>query len=246
MTYLQKCKEAIKTKYKHLGLNEKVLETYAKKVAKRVGEDESKIDDEVADIEFDVELAQSQADQIRGFKTELEKVQKSGGVDPDPNKPDPNKPDPNKPDPNKPDPKGEEQPEWVKAMVENQNKILERFATMDKQETQKTFQQKLVDKLKAAEISEEYYSPFISGREFTSDEQIEEFANTLQTSHDAFLAKNNLTRLTNAAEQKTESVFTKVENGKATTGMSDLEKQYVENLKTKGQPTPATPPAATT
>lgn len=233
----QKILEQLKNKYKHLGLSEKVLETMAKKLARRVGEDESKIEQEVTDAAEDLEIYQSFADQNRTLSAEVKKLKegKDGGTEAgEEGKTDPKtdpKTEPAKDDANTPD--------WAKQLIESNKALTQKIEGFEKAEKNKTSRQKLVDKLKELKVSESYYETFIDDREFADDAAIDEFAQKLKTSEDKYLETNNLKKLGEAAETKQpESVFSKATDKAGE--LSSSEQKFVEGLKAKAQPTPQT------
>lgn len=201
MKHYQKALDLIKTNYKHLGLSQKVTETFAKKVAKRVGEDETKIEAEVSDIEDELGLFQSFEDQIRTLKGKGDEKKPE-------DKPEDKKPEETK----KPE---EDQPEWVKELL-NSNKVLtERINKMDEEKVQVTASTKLVALLAEKGVSKEYYEPFISGREFKNDDaELETFAEMLKGTEANYIQANKLQKLADASDTKQVSVFGKSPEGK--------------------------------
>lgn len=225
MTLLQKALDLLKTKYQDLGLSKAVLETMAKKIARRVGEDESKLGEAVDDIAEDMAIFQSLEDRIRTQSGEIDKL-KGGGTPKPEDKPieTPAGPTPEE---------IEAQPQWVKDMMENQKNILAKFSAMETAEVQKSATDKLIGFLKAKDVSESFYSTFIEGREFQNDDAVlEAFADKLKASEANYISANNLQKLNDASETKNQSVFGKAPEGKAGE-LNEAEKLFIQNQAPK-------------
>lgn len=68
----EKIMAQLKTRYKNLGLSDKILEVYARKLARTVKE-EQEIESAVENVEEDLQIFQSYEDKIRSLKSSFEK-----------------------------------------------------------------------------------------------------------------------------------------------------------------------------
>lgn len=221
----QKILDALKNKYKHLGLSEKMLGTMAKKIVRRVGEDESKIETEVDEVGEDLELFQSLADQNRGLKADLDAMKGKTTEDKTPEQKaaeaaaaaskaaEDKKPD--------------DSPEWAKGLLSSIATLTQKVNGYETEKLQKTNSQKLQDKLKELNVSESFYQTFVEGKTFADDSEIESFAQKLKSSEDNYLQANNLKALGDAAEK---SVF-----GKTTKEgeLNSSEKAFLQSFQPK-------------
>lgn len=182
----EKILTSLKTKYKHLGLEENYLKVVARRMASTVKE-ESEIENAVNDVNDELAYAQSQADLQRTLKKQLEDLQKSikakGGDDTPPATP---PTDPATP----PLDGGEAIPAWAKVLVESNAVLSENLANLTKERTTQANKQKLLSKLEELGVKENFYKFHVTGKTFESDDQIAEFATSIKESHDAFLQEN--------------------------------------------------------
>lgn len=199
----------LKNKYKDLGLSESILKAYAKKIDKAVNE-ESEIENAVADVEEDLRIFQAISDQNRTLKTEIESLKKPK--------------DDKKSEENKTDekPKEGEQPN---PMLEILKELKNEIAGMKAEKVNQTNEQKLIAKLQELGVNENFYKVAIAGRTFESDQQINDFAETLKQSQDAVLQSTNNERLKDLAPPQ---FGTGVKEGE----VSPIAKAFIEAKKT--------------
>lgn len=159
----------LKNKYKDLGLSENILKAYAKKLAKAVKE-ESEIESAVEDVEDDLRIYQSLADQNRTLKREIEALTKTEGGE-------------KKPEEEKP--KEEEKKE--DPMLEILKQLKDEIAGIKSEKINQTNAQKLTAKLQELGVKENFYKHQITGKTFENDDQITDFATALKTDYDALI-----------------------------------------------------------
>ena len=168
MAFEKEIKAALKNKYhKTLGLRDAAYENVANILGATPDLTEEQIDQVVDGAEGYLKVIQSEADVARkGIKKP---------------KTDPNNPDPD-PDPDPDDPDGK-----IAAIIAKANKpLLDKIEALEKGNANKAFHDKLVAKLEEKKIAKEFYGPVIDGREFGSDEEIDEFVGKLETSYGTF------------------------------------------------------------
>lgn len=173
---------SLKTKYKHLGLSEKILKVYAKKISKTV-EKEDDISKAIEDVADDLALLQSISDSNRTKMEELENQIKELS-----NKKETKK----ETSDDKKTKEGSEieKPAWVDEIlnkVESQNKIIEELQSVNRKETAK---EKFISKAKEMEVSEVFYKSH-TDKEFESDEELTSFIESLKSDETAY--KQSLT-----------------------------------------------------
>ena len=168
MAFEKEIKAALKNKYhKALGLRDAAYENVANILGATPDLTEEQIDQVVDGAEGYLKVIQSEAD-----------VARKGSKKP---KTDPNNPDPD-PDPDPDDPDGK-----IAAIIAKANKpLLDKIEALEKGNANKAFHDKLVAKLEEKKIAKEFYGPVIDGREFGSDEEIDEFVGKLETSYGTF------------------------------------------------------------
>lgn len=173
----EKILNELKTKYKHLGLSEKILKVQAKKLAKSVKE-ESEIESAVQSVEEDLEIIQSLADQNRTLQTKLEELTKPKGgqkekVD------EPKEPKPKQaPKPEESPNPANEMPEWARALNEKLDKLANE---KESEKRAKSF----VDKAKELGIKEHFYKHH-SADKFKTEEDMADFLNLLKKDQEDF------------------------------------------------------------
>lgn len=104
----------------------------------------------------------------------------------------------NKPDKDKDEPEPDEPPAWAK-------KLLEKVENLETTHTAKTHQEKLIAKLKEAEVPEGYYKAAIAGRQFKTDAEVETFATEVSTNFKEYaqeLSNQGLSILPKPAQDK--------------------------------------------
>ncbi|WP_407489162.1 hypothetical protein [Elizabethkingia anophelis] len=181
----------LKTKYKNLGLGDKVLKVIAKKLSKTVKE-ESEIENAVEGVEDDLVPLQILSDQVRTLKTELDTMKKSKSDDSDDEEEDEEETEGKKPKVTKKttENKDEEVPAWAKGLISSNEALKKELADIKAEKVAKSNDAKLLDKLKELGVSEKFYKYHIKGKSFENDEEIEEFANELKESETEFLQEN--------------------------------------------------------
>lgn len=181
----------LKTKYKNLGLGDKVLKVIAKKLSKTVKE-ESEIENAVEGVEDDLVPLQILSDQVRTLKTELDTMKKSKSDDSDDEEEDEEETEGKKPKVTKKttENKDEEVPAWAKGLISSNEALTKELADIKAEKVAKSNDAKLLDKLKELGVSEKFYKYHIKGKSFENDEEIEEFANELKESETEFLQEN--------------------------------------------------------
>lgn len=181
----------LKTKYKNLGLGDKVLKVIAKKLSKTVKE-ESEIENAVEGVEDDLVPLQILSDQVRTLKTELDTMKKSKSDDSDDEEEEEEETEGKKPKVTKKttENKDEEVPAWAKGLISSNEALAKELADIKAEKVAKSNDAKLLDKLKELGVSEKFYKYHIKGKSFENDEEIEEFANELKESETEFLQEN--------------------------------------------------------
>ena len=159
----------LKTKYANLGLSEAILKVKANQLAKTVKE-ESEIENAVIGVEDDLKIYQSISDVSRTKVTELEKViseLKNGKTD-------------EKQEDKKEESKSEDMPAWAKAIIDANTKMTETLSGIQQKESNISNAQKLADKLKELNVSDNFSKFQVQGKTFANDEEIMSFATSLQ------------------------------------------------------------------
>lgn len=198
--------------YKDKGLPKKVLEVYARRIA-NTAETEEEAKTKVTELDDDLSIYQSFIDQNRTLVSEVKKLksEKGGGNEPNP------KPKEEETD----EPKGADS-ELLKILKGMQESINE-LQTERKRSTQK---EKLEAKLKELGVTKAFYEPFIQGKSFESDDEIEEFASSVKSSETAYLKSINFEKLKeNGTPER--GVFHSSKKGEA----SDVMKNYLNKGK---------------
>ena len=172
----------LKTKYKDLGLSENVLKATAEFLSRAVKE-ESEIETAVAGVEEMLKVQQSIADQNRTYKAKIEELEKRKTAEPTPKEPK------EEPKPN------EEMPEWAKKLMEGFTAVTQKVEGFEKDKQNLSNEQKLISKLNALGVNENFYKHQIAGRTFQNDEEIEIFANSVKDAEAGFLQQLNDTKL---------------------------------------------------
>lgn len=175
----EKILNELKTKYKHLGLSEKILKVQAKKLAKSVKE-ESEIESAVQSVEEDLEIIQSLADQNRTLQTKLEELTKpKGGQKEKVGEPKEPKPKPKQAPKTEESPNpANEMPEWAKALNEKLDKLANE---KESEKKSKSF----ADKAKELGIKEHFYKHH-SADKFNTEEEMVDFLNLLKKDQEDF------------------------------------------------------------
>lgn len=179
----------LKTKYKDLGLSETILKVTATKLAKTVKE-ESEIENAVAEIEDDLKIYQSFADQNRTLQNEIKELKKGTP---------PSKEEDPKEEPETPPAGGEEVPAWAKAIIESNKALSESVNAIKTEKTNLSNAEKLVSKLKELGVNENFYNLQIQGKTFENDEAINDFATQVKEAEDAYLQATNNSALAGSA-----------------------------------------------
>ncbi|MDV3751199.1 hypothetical protein CMU19_07350 [Elizabethkingia anophelis] len=181
----------LKTKYKNLGLGDKVLKVIAKKLSKTVKE-ESEIENAVEGVEDDLVPLQILSDQVRTLKTELDTMKKSKSDDSDDEEEEEEETEGKKPKVTKKttENKDEEVPAWAKGLISSNEALTKELADIKAEKVAKSNNAKLLDKLKELGVSEKFYKYHIKDKSFENDEEIEDFANELKESETEFLQEN--------------------------------------------------------
>ncbi|MCW0510646.1 hypothetical protein [Riemerella anatipestifer] len=178
----KKILELLKTKYKDLGLSESILKVTADRLARTVKEEaeEAEITQAIESVESELRMYQSFEDRNRTLLKEVkdlkEKLEKN---EPTPN-PEPNsnpRPNEGNPEPN--------------PMLELLKELKGEITALKSEKIQQTNKEKLTAKLQELGVNENFYKLHIDGKTFENDEQINEFANQLKESQDAFTQSIN-------------------------------------------------------
>ncbi|MDY3512733.1 hypothetical protein PG303_05830 [Riemerella anatipestifer] len=178
----KKILELLKTKYKDLGLRESILKVTADRLARTVKEEaeETEITQAVESVESELRIYQSFEDRNRTLLKEVkdlkEKLEK-------------NEPNPT-PNPN-PEPKPNEGNPEPNPMLELLKELKGEITALKSEKIQQTNKEKLTAKLQELGVNENFYKLHIDGKTFENDEQINEFANQLKESQDAFAQSIN-------------------------------------------------------
>lgn len=183
--------KSLKTKYKSMGLDESYLKVVAKRIAKTVKE-ESEIEEAVNDVSDELALAQSQADQARTMKKQLDELKKlleakdEGGQDPKENP----KKEPEEGGNPKPNDGENKVPEWAKALSVTVKSLSKDLNDLHAEKANQTNKQKLLNELKELGVKESFYKFHIKDKTFENDSDITEFASSLKESQEDFLQEN--------------------------------------------------------
>lgn len=160
--------KALKNKYANLGFNEKALVQMADFLLGIVGTDEANIEPTVNGAEPLLKAFQSEIDRERTEKskltTQLEELKKKIV------------------DPAKPATEGGAKPEpddFQKTILETIQKLSAKIEGFESSNKQDALKGKLLNSLKAKEISEEYYKTAIEGRVFNDDAEVDSFVEKL-------------------------------------------------------------------
>ncbi|MSN90800.1 hypothetical protein [Riemerella anatipestifer] len=178
----KKILELLKTKYKDLGLSESILKVTADRLARTVKEEaeEAEITQAIESVESELRIYQSFEDRNRTLSKEVkdlkEKLEK-------------NEPTPN-PEPN-PNPRPNEGNPEPNPMLELLKELKGEITALKSEKIQQTNKEKLTAKLQELGVNENFYKLHIDGKTFENDEQINEFANQLKESQDAFAQSIN-------------------------------------------------------
>ncbi|MDD1552870.1 hypothetical protein FO615_04645 [Riemerella anatipestifer] len=178
----KKILELLKTKYKDLGLSESILKVTADRLARTVKEEaeETEITQAIESVESELRIYQSFEDRNRTLLKEVkdlkEKLEK-------------NEPNPT-PNPN-PEPKPNEGNPEPNPMLELLKELKGEITALKSEKIQQTNKEKLTAKLQELGVNENFYKLHIDGKTFENDEQINEFANQLKESQDAFAQSIN-------------------------------------------------------
>lgn len=156
----------LKTKYANLGLSEAILKVKANQLAKTVKE-ESEIENAVIGVEDDLKVIQSINDSFRTKLTELEKKTAEKPIETPPIEKPLEKPN-------------EDMPAWAKAIIDANTKMTETLTGIQQKESNISNAQKLADKLKELNVSDNFSKFQVQGKTFTNDEEIMSFATSLQ------------------------------------------------------------------
>lgn len=173
----EKILNELKTKYKHLGLSEKILKVQAKKLAKSVKE-ENEIESAVQSVEEDLEIIQSLTDQNRTLLAKLEEITKSEKGDKKEKESENKSTTPSeKTSVSEPQNKPE-MPEWARALNEKLDKLANE---KESEKRAKSF----VDKAKELGIKEHFYKHH-SADKFKTEEDMADFLNLLKKDQEDF------------------------------------------------------------
>lgn len=172
----EKILQELKTKYSHLGLSEKILKVWAKKLSLTVKE-ETEIATAIEAIEADLEIIQSLTDQNRTLQAELKKLQEGGKKE---------EPKESEPPKDSEEPKEDDKiPAWAKVLIEQNKTTQEQLAAFQSEKRQEKSAKTFVEKAKELGISETFYKSHVR-REFKDDDEMTEFLNALKEDMDEF------------------------------------------------------------
>ncbi|MRM84778.1 hypothetical protein [Riemerella anatipestifer] len=178
----KKILELLKTKYKDLGLSESILKVTADRLARTVKEEaeETEITQAIESVESELRIYQSFEDrnrtllkEVKDLKEKLEKNEPTPNPEPNPNP----RPNEGNPEPN--------------PMLELLKELKGEITALKSEKIQQTNKEKLTAKLQELGVNENFYKLHIDGKTFENDEQINEFANQLKESQDAFAQSIN-------------------------------------------------------
>ncbi|MBT0572504.1 hypothetical protein OKE68_08845 [Riemerella anatipestifer] len=178
----KKILELLKTKYKDLGLSESILKVTADRLARTVKEEaeEAEITQAIESVESELRMYQSFEDrnrtllkEVKDLKEKLEKNEPTPNPEPNPNP----RPNEGNPEPN--------------PMLELLKELKGEITALKSEKIQQTNKEKLTAKLQELGVNENFYKLHIDGKTFENDEQINEFANQLKESQDAFTQSIN-------------------------------------------------------
>lgn len=157
----EKLLQALKTKYKNLGLSEKILEQIAANL-EVITTEETQIETAVAGVENLLKSFQSEADRIR---TEAAKPKTDPKKDEDKKDPEP-----------EPKPASDEVPAWAKSLIESNKTLTEKLSQIESGKTKDTRLSILEGKIKDAPkaIKDKLIKDF-SRMTFEKDEDFETY-----------------------------------------------------------------------
>lgn len=160
--------EYLKNKFKTLGFSDKAFEAVAEFYSKTITKEE--------DIESGTDGVEAL---LKGFQSDIDRrvteavnttTEKLKGGDPSKDKDEPGKgktPD--------------DTPAWAKKLIESNEALATKVATLEAEKIQGSYSEKLMAKLTEAKVSDLYYKPALIGRKFASDEEVETLAKELVT-----------------------------------------------------------------
>ncbi|MBT0534104.1 hypothetical protein J5300_07340 [Riemerella anatipestifer] len=181
----KKILELLKTKYKDLGLSESILKVTADRLARTVKEEaeETEITQAIESVESELRIYQSFEDrnrtllkEVKDLKEKLEGAKTKEEASKSEEKPETKKEEGN-PEPN--------------PMLELLKELKGEITALKSEKIQQTNKEKLTAKLQELGVNENFYKLHIDGKTFENDEQINEFANQLKESQDAFAQSIN-------------------------------------------------------
>ncbi|MCW0521911.1 hypothetical protein [Riemerella anatipestifer] len=181
----KKILELLKTKYKDLGLSESILKVTADRLARTVKEEaeETEITQAIESVESELRIYQSFEDrnrtllkEVKDLKEKLEGAKTKGEASKSEEKSETKKEEGN-PEPN--------------PMLELLKELKGEITALKSEKIQQTNKEKLTAKLQELGVNENFYKLHIDGKTFENDEQINEFANRLKESQDAFTQSIN-------------------------------------------------------
>lgn len=161
----------LKTKFKHLGLSDDIYEGVANQLALSVKE-ETEIATAASGAEQLLKAMQKYADtrvnsvktQAETYKAQLEELQGKKTEDPAP----------------KNTGKGEEEiPSWAKSLMQS-------IESLQGEKTHQTLSSKLLGALSEKKIPESFYSPALTGRKFSKDDEVDALVQAVSTSYEKF------------------------------------------------------------
>lgn len=76
----------------------------------------------------------------------------------------------------------EDEPEWARKLREQNETIMKRFTEQDESEKQGGFHNTLVSLLKEKGVRESFFTPVISGRQFKDEDEVKAYADTVEQS----------------------------------------------------------------
>lgn len=171
----KKILENLKTKYAYLGFSTEVLEGVATNLSTFVNE-ETQIEPAVNGAEMMLKAFQSSADSRVGsyrneaekYKAELEKLkaQSSGG--------------------GQPSNEDDKIPAWAKTLIDNNEKLQNSLTALQKEKENQSFTSAFAQKMKEKGVPEIFYNSTLIGREFSTSEQVETFANEVAKNYENF------------------------------------------------------------
>lgn len=215
----EKILNELKTKYKHLGLSEKILKVWAKKLSLTVKE-ETEIENAVKSVEADLEIIQSLTDQNRTLANQLKEIQEGKVQVTREEKENDSDKETEKEDVNT-------TPEWAKALISSNEKLIEEVNTLKGEKAKEVSKKRFQEKAKEMGIHEKFYKTHES-REFKSDDSMDEFLNILKTDQDEFKKSIGVEKLENHASP----IFGKTDEK---SGVSADMQTFLETEKAKNE-----------